>query len=1216
MFLRDDLLSGLRVEIHSEENVLRAFLSKGDLLSANESLRKLGVLVKRAREMATAAGKDEAQRELEAAHGAIAEAVHSAARTEALTALLVAGGDLAGRLASGAASGAAGKRVRAQLEFVHARVSAILALESPPHPPVAARFLEACAALDPPVGAANGGGGGGGGARARSRSPSPPPRSLDSHHGAPVLGPGGVHALLERVTAFTRERDSLRELKVAAEAAVRGAVAAVMAPEQLSSLKDACLILRGLFDQEDRGPVPPQAHAHHPQPPSPGNQIQSTPPGKHHNAQTHHQKHHLPAVPSSPLQRAEHLLSALRALQAGQPVERVMETVCEGARALVGADRVAGFVYDEKRGQPVFVTGGHGEAYPGGVYPASIEIARLTMRGGMPVNVDDAYSDPRFRNTLDAATGYRTQVLLSYPLVGLGGLASGCIQVLNRREGDHVPFSAQEEARLGELCAVGGLVVAVSQWQQEREERLVRLERAEAQLSMTDYMLKAATAILSALDLNTVFAKISSLGVGLVRSERCALYLVDHERVEVYTRVLDETSGAYVHHRSPLGEGILAQVIVTKEALNILDAQIDERFNPALDALEGHPATRSVLSMPLVADDDGHVLGVVQLINKKLADEAVGLDPEGFTEDDAVRLRVFAVFCALGVANGLAVERLITTRDSMGGGPGGLAGPRPLFEERLALDPEANPTVASALLGQPQSAPATTTSEGELAKTMDPAFDLAPLSADDLCALAAVWVQQTGLLGSFGIPQGSFLHLTLVCRRACRNLPFHSFRRGVEALRTLLHLAYAGPAPLAASFRSTEMLAMALACLISPMASEQPAAGEHGVPTLLMESSPLRLVTGGTAQGDASLRAVINEYSGARCVILLTRMGVNILETLPDEEAGELIDLVRRRLLDAHLVDLAATHGALAPLLTSGSLDIDLPEHRELLAGVLMATSGLSFATAPWAACRDWAVRASTEFYMQAAVAEEAGLPANPSWSQESRPLAVTHATLAGEVVEPLMAMVKSFCPAAETLHRRVTHNLISWKVLPDTLTLHDLAAQGAEDAMMESKESSASFHADRRPRPKPLAISVHVPSGSGSSTPTASFPIGRSLSHVANPNSRGAPWISRSVSHHHHGRPSPTSAGNLVTATGDGESFDLADLHNEKEQGFVRTTEDTEEEDGDEDDDEEEDGEEGDEEGDEEGEDHDDDDNDDDDDDDDDDDEDEEGGDDSAIFL
>ena len=110
-----------------------------------------------------------------------------------------------------------------------------------------------------------------------------------------------------------------------------------------------------------------------------------------------------------------------------------------------------------------------------------------------------------------------------------------------------------------------------------------------------------------------------------LRADRSTLFLVDHQRGELWSKVA-QGLGIY-EVRLPLTAGLAGYVARTGETVNIADAYADERFNPEVDAGTGYRTT-SVLCMPL-RSPRGPTVGVIEVLNRQ----------EGrFTHDDEARL--------------------------------------------------------------------------------------------------------------------------------------------------------------------------------------------------------------------------------------------------------------------------------------------------------------------------------------------------------------------------------------------------------------------------------------------------------------------------------------------------------------------------------------------------------------------------------------------------
>ncbi|HLT28447.1 MAG TPA: HD domain-containing phosphohydrolase [Myxococcaceae bacterium] len=73
-------------------------------------------------------------------------------------------------------------------------------------------------------------------------------------------------------------------------------------------------------------------------------------------------------------------------------------------------------------------------------------IAGTVSRTGVPLNIPDAYSDPRFSALTDQQLGFRTRQLLCVPMRDRRGGMVGVIQALNRRT--DTPFTEEDEELL------------------------------------------------------------------------------------------------------------------------------------------------------------------------------------------------------------------------------------------------------------------------------------------------------------------------------------------------------------------------------------------------------------------------------------------------------------------------------------------------------------------------------------------------------------------------------------------------------------------------------------------------------------------------------------------------------------------------------------------------------------------------------------------------
>jgi Nif-specific regulatory protein len=88
------------------------------------------------------------------------------------------------------------------------------------------------------------------------------------------------------------------------------------------------------------------------------------------------------------------------------------------------------------------------------------------IQTGRPIRVDDAYADPRFDQSVDRQSGYRTQSLLCVPMRDGEGRVIGAFEAINRRGG---PFTEDDLEALADLCLPASAAV---QHSRERDQLL------------------------------------------------------------------------------------------------------------------------------------------------------------------------------------------------------------------------------------------------------------------------------------------------------------------------------------------------------------------------------------------------------------------------------------------------------------------------------------------------------------------------------------------------------------------------------------------------------------------------------------------------------------------------------------------------------------------------------------------------------------------------
>ena len=143
----------------------------------------------------------------------------------------------------------------------------------------------------------------------------------------------------------------------------------------------------------------------------------------------------------------EQILEVARNLASTFDVTTILSEVTDAARFILLADRVSFFMYDHEEKELVLQAATRS---PSVRIPADQGIVGECAQTRRIINVPEPYADSRFNQEIDRRSGYRTESLLTLPLVGFGNSLVGVMQLLNKRDG---PFDKDDEKVAGWLAA-------------------------------------------------------------------------------------------------------------------------------------------------------------------------------------------------------------------------------------------------------------------------------------------------------------------------------------------------------------------------------------------------------------------------------------------------------------------------------------------------------------------------------------------------------------------------------------------------------------------------------------------------------------------------------------------------------------------------------------------------------------------------------------------
>ena len=110
----------------------------------------------------------------------------------------------------------------------------------------------------------------------------------------------------------------------------------------------------------------------------------------------------------------------------------------------------------------------------------------------------------------------------------------------------------------------------------------------------------------------------------LINCERCALFLMDHKRDQLYFKPVGDPTGSGGSRqvqviRFSASKGVAGWVATNRSMLNIKNAYADSRFNQEIDK-QTNFRTRTILCAPVLDSSGNRLLGAIQMVNKLVED--------------------------------------------------------------------------------------------------------------------------------------------------------------------------------------------------------------------------------------------------------------------------------------------------------------------------------------------------------------------------------------------------------------------------------------------------------------------------------------------------------------------------------------------------------------------------------------------------------------------
>ncbi len=138
-----------------------------------------------------------------------------------------------------------------------------------------------------------------------------------------------------------------------------------------------------------------------------------------------------------------------RSISAVTDIDVLLKVIAEETRIAIQADRCTVFLLDKEKDE-LWSKVALGMDSQEIRFPADKGLAGYVVKTGEPLNIPDAYNDPRFNPDVDKETGYKTKTILCLPIKNNNKEIIGAFQVLNKKGG---VFTKGDEDL---LVAIGG----------------------------------------------------------------------------------------------------------------------------------------------------------------------------------------------------------------------------------------------------------------------------------------------------------------------------------------------------------------------------------------------------------------------------------------------------------------------------------------------------------------------------------------------------------------------------------------------------------------------------------------------------------------------------------------------------------------------------------------------------------------------------------------
>ncbi|XP_067256403.1 cGMP-specific 3',5'-cyclic phosphodiesterase isoform X1 [Chanodichthys erythropterus] len=552
---------------------------------------------------------------------------------------------------------------------------------------------------------------------------------------------------------------------------------------------------------------------------------------------------------------------------------------------------------------------------------------------GQPLNIKNAYEDPRFNAEVDQITGYKTQSILCLPIKNHRDEVVGVAQAINKRCGENRTFTEQDERDFSSYLAFSGIVLhnaqlyETSQLENRRNQVLLDLASLifEEQQSLEVLLRKTVATILS-----------------FMQAQECTVFIADRETANTFSSVFhmeyEELAGSvdYPNRECDVNKinYMYAQYVKNSvESLNIADVTKDQRFPWTSENLQSsNGQIKSLLCTPIRNGKKDKVIGVCQLVNKM--DDASG-EVKAFNRNDEQFLEAFAIFCGLGIQNTQmyeAVERAMAKQE--------------VTLEVLSYHASAAEEETRAL----QVTAAATIPSSQSLRLLDFGFsDFDLTDAETTQATIRMFVDLK-LVQNFQMKYKSLCQWILSVKKNYRkNVVYHNWRHAFNTSQCMFAVLKSGRVQ--NNLSDLEVLALMIATLSHDL-------DHRGVNNSYIKRSDHPLA-------QLYCHSTMEHHHFDQCLMILNSPGNQILSGLSLDEYKATLKMIEKAILATDLALYMKKRTEFFELAKNSQFVWEDEYHRDLLRSMLMTACDISAITKPWPVQKKIAELVATEFFEQ-----------------------------------------------------------------------------------------------------------------------------------------------------------------------------------------------------------------------------------------------------------